>query len=151
MFFDHPAAAFASIAAAVRPGGRLAFLCWQDDSRNELLALPARAFEAYTQPGPAVGELFTDPARVADLLTGTGWADVQVSSITEPAWVGSDVSDVMRYVRGMPTIRAIAQQLASPAVTELALATVADQYTARQRPDGIWVRAAAWLVTGRRT
>jgi hypothetical protein len=36
-------------------------------------------------------------------------------------------------------------------VTERVLAEVADQYAARQRPDGVWVRAAAWLVTARRT
>src|SRR2546430_14313089 len=32
MFFGDPLAAFNNVAAGVRPGGRLAFLCWQDDS-----------------------------------------------------------------------------------------------------------------------
>ncbi|MQA13973.1 MAG: hypothetical protein GEV09_07300 [Pseudonocardiaceae bacterium] len=35
IFFDDPTAAFANIARALRPGGRLAFLCWQDVARNE--------------------------------------------------------------------------------------------------------------------
>ena len=30
------------------------------------------------------------------------------------------------------------------------LETIEEQYQARQRPDGIWVPAAAWLVTARR-
>jgi hypothetical protein len=36
-----------------------------------------------------------------------------------------------------------------PAVTRRALATIAAEYAARQSDDGIWVRAAAWLVTAR--
>jgi hypothetical protein len=27
---------------------------------------------------------------------------------------------------------------------------IAEQYAARERPDGVWVRAAAWLVTAHR-
>jgi hypothetical protein len=36
------------------------------------------------------------------------------------------------------------------ALTERVLAAISEQYAARQRPDGVWVRAAAWLVTARR-
>jgi ubiquinone/menaquinone biosynthesis C-methylase UbiE len=151
MFFDDPAAAFTSIAAAIRPGGRLAVMCWQDDTRNDLLALAARTFALHGPPGqPAVGGLFTDPRQVTELLSHNGWTDIKVSPVTEPAWIGSDVPDVMRYVRGMPMIRGLARQLASPEETERAFAAIAQQYAARKRPDGIWVRAAAWLVTGRR-
>jgi len=45
-----------------------------------------------------------------------------------------------RFVRGDAQAR----------LTEQVLAAIAGQYRARQRPDGIWVRAAAWLVTARR-
>lgn len=151
MFFEDPVAAFACIASAMRQGGRLAFLCWQPDMRNELFAIPLHAFGAYMQlPGPAVGDLFVDPRQVMDLLSSTGWGNIQVDAVSEPAWMGSDVADVMRYVRGMPMIRSLAADLGDNALTERVLATVAEQYAARQRPDGVWVRAAAWLVTARR-
>jgi hypothetical protein len=55
----------------------------------------------------------------------------------------------MSYVRGMPMIRSLAASLEDPALADYLLATVADEYAARQRPDGVWVRAAAWLVTAR--
>jgi SAM-dependent methyltransferase len=148
MFFEDPAAAFANIAAALRRGGRLAFLCWQDDMLNELFAIPLRAFGAVTRlPGPAGGDLFGDPRRVAGLLSGSGWADIHVEAVSGPAWMGSDVADVMSYVRGMPMIRGLIADLGDEALTERVLGTVAEQYAARQRPDGVWVRAAAWLVT----
>ena len=151
MFFDDPAAAFASMAAALRRRGRLAFLCWQHDLHNELFAIPLRAFGAHTRlPGPAAGELFTDPRRVTELLSGTGWEEIQLDAVSEPAWMGSDVADVMSYVRGMPMIRNLAAELGDEALTERVLAVIAEQYAARQRPGGVCVRGAAWLVTARR-
>ena len=56
----------------------------------------------------------------------------------------------MSYVRGMPMIRNLAVGLGNKVLTERVLAVIAEEYAARQRPDGVWVRAAAWLVTGRR-
>ncbi len=150
MFFDDPAAAFANIVAALRRRGRLAFLCWQDDMRNEVFAIPLRAFLACTRlPRPA-GNLFVDPRQVAGLLSGAGCADIQIDAVSEPAWMGSDVADVMSYVRGMRMTRSLAADLGDEALTGRVLATIAEQYAARQRPDGVWVRAAAWLVTARR-
>ena len=151
MFFEDPAAAFANIAAALRPRGRLAFMCWQDDMLNELFAIPLRAFGAVMElPGPAGGELFGNPQRVTQLLSAAGWENIHIEAVSGPAWMGSDVTDVMSYVRGMPMIRNLATDLGDQALTERVLATVTEQYAARQHLDGVWVHAAAWLVTARR-
>jgi SAM-dependent methyltransferase len=151
MFFDDAAAAFASIAGVVRLGGRLAFLCWQDDTENEVFAIPLRSFAAYTQlPGPNADDLFVDPGRITELLSGTGWQDVQVTPVTERAWIGSDIDDVMSYIRGMPMIQDLVASLNDRMVTERVMAAIAEEYDARQNADGVWVRAAAWLVTARR-
>jgi len=148
MFFDDPGAAFASMAGVLHRRGRLAFLCWQSDMHNELFAIPLRAFGAHMRlQGPPVGELFTDPRRVTQLLSDTGWQDIQIGAVSEPAWMGSDVADVMSYVRNMPMIRNLAAGFGNDALTEQVLASIAEQYAERQRPDGVWVRAAAWLVT----
>jgi SAM-dependent methyltransferase len=150
MFFDDPGAAFADLATAARPNGRLAFLCWQDDTQNEVFGIPSRAFGAHTRlPGPSASELFIDPRQIAEVLSGAGWGDVRVGSINEPAWIGSDVKDVMGYICGMPVIRTLATNL-DPLLTAQVLAAIEEQYDARRRPDGIWVHAAAWLVTARR-
>ena len=151
MFFDAPGVAFARIATSVRPGGRLTFLCWQGDSGNEVFAIPLRAFGAYAQmPDLVMDDLFADPQRIANLLSGSGWQNVRVTAVTEQAWIGSDVDDVMSYVRGMPRMRDLAASLHNPAAAERALAAIAEEYAARQCVDGVWVRAAAWLVSARR-
>jgi ubiquinone/menaquinone biosynthesis C-methylase UbiE len=150
MFFGDPRAAFASLGATVGPHGRLVFLCWQDETRNELFNIPSRAFAAHVRlPGPSAGDLFADPGQITELLHGTGWEDVQIASVNEPARLGSDVGDVMSYVCGMPTTRALAARLDDSLLTKV-LAIIEEQYEARQHPDGIWVTAAAWLVTARR-
>jgi SAM-dependent methyltransferase len=151
MFFGDPAAAFTNIAAAVRPGGRLAFLCWQDDTRNEVFAIPLRALKSSGAPVlQADDDPFADPQWVTGLLAGTGWTDIRVDAVSEPARMGSDAADVVNYTRHMPRIRALTAELADPAGTEAAFATMTREYAARERPDGVWVHASAWLVSARR-
>src|SRR5207245_420606 len=43
MFFDDPVTAFGNVARALSPGGRLAFVCWQDLGHNEWLLVPGMA------------------------------------------------------------------------------------------------------------
>jgi SAM-dependent methyltransferase len=152
LFFDDPSAAFANIAGAVRPGGRLAFLSWQDEEHNEVFGIPLNGFAAVTRlpDQPGQGLLFEDPRQIADVLRGAGWQDVRAEAVNEPALMGTDVDDVMAYMRGMRMVRELADQVADDAVTERALAAMAEQYAARQRSDGVWVSAGVWLVTARR-
>jgi len=144
MFFADPAAAFANLAGALRPGGRLAFLCWQDNSVNEMFGLPLRAFQGHL-PGSLEDDCpFTDPAWITGMLTGAGFADVRVDPVREPARLGSDVADVLGYVRTMRPVRLLLDQIGDQAAV---LATMADGYAARQRPGGVWIDTATWLVT----
>ena len=150
MFFDDPAAAFANIATALRPRGRLAFLCWQDDMQNEFTSIPLRAFGAHTQlPTPAGGDQFYDPQQIRELLSGAGWEKIQIEPVNEPAWMGDDVADVMNYVRDIPVIRSLVAYLGD-SLAEQVLDTIEKQYVDCESEDGVVVRAAAWLVRARR-
>jgi hypothetical protein len=51
----------------------------------------------------------------------------------------------------MPSIGSLSANLEDQAQAELVLDNIAEQYAKYERSDGIWVRAAAWLVTARRT
>lgn len=149
MFFDDPAAAFANLRAALRPGGRLAFLCWRDDSHNEVFGLPLRAFQAHgVSVDPGELDLFADPHRVADLLIGAGFAGVRVTAVHGPGRLGADVADVLDYVCGTSRVCDLLAGL-DEALARRVLATMAEWYTSRARPDGVWVETASWLVTAR--
>jgi hypothetical protein len=103
--------------------------------------------------GIAPGQRVLDvgyPPQITKLLSGVGWTDIEITPVTGPAWMGSDVDDVMGYVRRMQAVRNLIASLADEKAAEQVLAALAGQYAARQRPDGIWVDAAAWLITARR-
>lgn len=150
MFFDDPGLAFGNLLAALRPGGRLAFLCWQDDLTNEVFSIPLQAFRPHTPLAGLAGiDRFADPDWVAELLGGVGFTEVGVAPIREPAWIGSDVVDVLDFVRGSTRVRELTARLADEALASQVFAEIAAEFSARQRPDGVWVEAAAWLVTAR--
>ena len=43
MFFSDPTAAFVNIRRALKPGGRLAFVCWRTPAENPIMSLPMAA------------------------------------------------------------------------------------------------------------
>jgi len=150
MFFEDPTEAFVSIASVLRPHGRLAFLCWQDEKENEFESIPLRALDAYTtRPSQPSCDQFYDPKKITKLLSGAGMEGIQIENITGRAWLGRDVPDVMNYVGGTPAIRNLRPDLDEVTFQQV-LTTIADQYSARQDPGGVWIHAAAWLVTARR-
>jgi SAM-dependent methyltransferase len=150
MFFDDPAAAFTNLFGALRPGGRLAFLCWQSAERNELFGLPQQALTANGVPvTPADWGVFADPAGIVDLITAAGGTDVHIEPVEAPARLGSTVADVLDYLLGMQTYRNVLAEL-DPALTAELMQTMTALFAARLRPDGVWVRTAAWLVQSRK-
>ena len=139
MFFDDPATAFANFHRCLRPGGRLAFLCWQSLSRNEVISIPLRAFGSQVDD---TTNPFSDPGWVTDLLGGAGFTGVSVTPVEETVWMGSDVADVLSYQASSPFVRGF------EGPTEPGFEAMTAEYAARERHDGVWVGAAAWLVTG---
>ncbi len=81
MFFGDPTAAFANLRRSMRPGGRLAFICWRPISENPWMQVPLHAvfgagMPRLPKPGPEdPGPFaFADPDRVTRVLTGAGWS-----------------------------------------------------------------------------
>src|SRR6266540_7133582 len=150
MFFADTQAAFGNIVSGLRRGGRMAFLCWQDDACNEQFAIPQRAIAAHTQaPGLAADDLFADRRRVTEMLITAGCSEVQVEDVRDRMWLGSDADDVVGYVGSMPRLRTQLEELDNGPAEEV-LHSMAAEFAARQGADGVWAACAAWLVTARR-
>jgi len=103
MFFGEPAAAFANIARALRPGGRLTVLVWQGLDRNEWIGDLRTALAAGRDlPVPPAGRpgpfAFADPSRLTGLLAGAGLADARVQGVECPVWLGADPADAHRFL-----------------------------------------------------
>jgi hypothetical protein len=90
-----------------------------------------------------------DPRRIRALLTGAGFGGIGIEALDEPRWIGADVNDVIGYYTGMPLARSMlaAADEQTTAVTMQALREALRPY---QRPGGVLLGSAAWLVTARR-
>lgn len=83
MFFDDPVAAFANVRRALRPGGRLVFVCWRELGANPWFYVPLEAIRPCVPPQPkldpeAPGPLaFADTNRVRVILEHAGFEDIR--------------------------------------------------------------------------
>jgi ubiquinone/menaquinone biosynthesis C-methylase UbiE len=148
MFFGDPVAAFANIARALRPGGRLAVLVWQPLAANEWMTSLMRTVNGSvphagaTRTGPFS---FGDPARVRAVLADAGFTGITVTGLAESIWFGPDAGRAYRFFAGLGPVRA-ALAGADPGVAERLRELVAS----RAGPDGVRFGSAMWLVTATR-
>lgn len=138
MFFADPAAAFANVRRALRPGGVLAFACWQDVTANEWMLVPGAAVMSVTGTLPAVpgpGEpgpfSLADPERVRSLLSSVGFTAVEVEPHTDVVVI--EEADLDRAVEASCRIGAVREALrdADDETRERARACVRDAFCSR--------------------
>jgi SAM-dependent methyltransferase len=157
MFFDDPVAAFTNVAGALRPDGRLAFVCWQDLGRNEWLLAPGMAAAQYV-PLPDMGEpggpgMFSlaEPARVHALLDAAGFGDVDLAVFEAPILLagGGTVDETIEFLAATGIAHAMFDQ-AEPDAAARAMDAVREVLAAHHDDEGVRLGASAWVVTARR-
>jgi SAM-dependent methyltransferase len=157
MFFDDPGVAFANLRRSLRDGGRLGFVCWQDLFANEWMLVPGAAAFAVTGgppplPGPGRPGPFSlcDPALVADLLGSAGFADVDVSPMTDTVDLPADqLDDAVDASCGVGAAREALEATPDPALRDAIRRAVHDALAERVTDGRIRLAAAAHLVTAR--
>ena len=154
MFFADPRAAFTRLGEALRPGGRLAVLVWQELGRNEWVRILFETLAAGRDlPGIPAGVPgpfgLADPDRVRRVLAAAGFADVDLADVREPVRLGADQDDAYAFVSGLGPVRALLGGLDEQA-RAAALNLLRNRLADRTGSDGVLLEAAAWLVTARR-
>jgi SAM-dependent methyltransferase len=152
MFFEDPVVAFANLRAATKPGGRLAFVCWQSLLDNEWLLVPAAAMTAHIQlpdlPDPQAPGMFalSEPDRVRQVLGQAGWDDVAVTSRHSPILVGGGtVDDAVVFLTSRSLSRRILESTDADAQAR-AIRSVRDAFERHSDGSGVRLDAAVWLV-----
>jgi SAM-dependent methyltransferase len=157
MFFADPAGAFANLRRALRRGGRLAFVCWQNMADNPWMVVPMSAALPLLppQPPPVPGApgpfAFADPDHVRAVLARAGFADVALESVRQPLAVGGgqDLDATVDFVLRMgPTARAL-RAAADPALPPRVAAAVREALQPYETADGVRMDSASWIVTAR--
>lgn len=155
MFFDGPLAAFTNLRRALRPGGRLVFLCWQAMSENAHIMVPIQAVAAHLplpdappSDGPGPFSL-ADPEHIRRLLSGAGFSQIHTEAVTEPVRMGHDVDDALQFLHESPLGRILLGKADAAAMSK-AVDALRAALTPHQTPDGVLLDSTAWLVTARR-
>jgi hypothetical protein len=155
MFFDHPVAAFTHLASLSAPGAGLMFSCFRERTENpvftevtRLLPEPPEPF-APDAPGPFA---FADRSRVQALLEQAGWAAVEFEQLDFAMIVGTGedpIEDAVAYFSAIGPAARAARDLAGPP-RERFFDRVRELARRNRHDDIVALRAAAWIVTGRR-
>src|SRR5262249_28732203 len=154
MFFGEPIVAFRNIARAIRPGGRLVMMVWQECERNEWFVSIREALVA-GESTPTVFPRTPDPFSLADpvvvqrTLGAAGFSEIDFTDVHEPVYYGKDVDAALKWVRGFSYTQTALRQL-GPAAAEFAVERLRKMIAQHQNGFGAWFDSRAWIVTAKR-
>ncbi|NOX49046.1 MAG: methyltransferase domain-containing protein [Gammaproteobacteria bacterium] len=158
MFFADPVAAFVNLRQGLTDEGRLLFVCWQAAIKNDWIMVAGRAVQPFLSvsdasdaidpnaPGPFA---FADSDRIHSILNQSGYADIDITSVTPNLTMGQDLDEAMRLQAQIgPVARVIAELQEDKKGEAIAAARMA--LGEHQSSTGINLGAAAWIVSARK-
>ncbi|MFD7663844.1 class I SAM-dependent methyltransferase [Streptomyces sp. NPDC059788] len=155
MFFADPVAAFGNIGRALRPGGRLAFVCPAEAALNGW----ATAMASLRDLLPAAGHGWTGlpgmfslaaPDRIREVLAAAGFAAVTVNRAQVCGAWGDGAEDAAEFLLNTGPGRHLLER-ADATVRGRARRTLTDRLRAHEAADGtVRLRSTSWLVTADR-
>jgi SAM-dependent methyltransferase len=155
MLFDDPMAAFTNLHSCLRPGGRMAFVCWQAPTACEWIsvalsvAVPAVGrYPDLGEPGAPGPFAFADGERLRGLVAAGGFGDVTVEAVTRPQRLGADPYEAVAAVMALPETRDLLAGSPDGAYAEVA-AALTEAFTPYAGPEGVVMDSTAWLVSAR--
>ena len=152
MFFSDPVAAFANLRRSLRPGGRLAFVCWRPFAENDWMRIPMMAALPLlsppapadpTAPGPFA---FADPERVMGILQGAGFTDLSIAPF-DTRIGGSGLEQTVALTLKVGPLGSALRE--SPDLAQAVAAAVKAALEPYETPEGVLMPAAVWLVSAR--
>ncbi|MFF3492294.1 class I SAM-dependent methyltransferase [Streptomyces sp. NPDC002795] len=155
MFYADPEAAFANVGRALRPGGRLAFVCPADAALNDWVAAIAALRDVlpvgdFGRPGlPGMFSL-ASPDRVREVLTTAGFTGITANQTQAYGTWGSGAEDAAEFLLGTGPGRHLMERAGASAAAR-ARSTLTDHLHGFESADGtVRLRSTSWLVTADR-
>ena len=152
MFFADPVAAFKNLRRAMKPSGRLVFICWRTPAENPWGSVPMRAAAPHLPPAEKPGPedpgqyAFGDPARVERILKAAGFGTPSFAKVDRPNVMGEDVAGTVENLGKFgPLARMFAE--ATPEQVDKARAAIAQALAPYVTAKGVTLDAACWLVS----
>lgn len=154
MFFDDRAQAFANVASAVKPGGRISFACWQEMPKSEWIMAPLIAMLEHVPmpeipaggPGPFA---LAEPDLVTSLLTEAGFESVTLDDSTLALLVGRSLDDVIVFYERSDLAKALLAD-ADAATLEKVWESVRRAIEPYATGEGVVMQGGGWIVSATR-
>ena len=156
MFFANPTAAFENLRKALKPRGRVCFVCWREARENEWVRLPVEAASLHApqlptprpeDPGPFS---FAAPARVRRILAGAGFGEIALRPFDTPVELGQDLEGAVSHLQELGPLSRILRE-ASPPQRSNAVAAVRAALAPFAKREPFTLNAAVWVVQCVRT
>jgi len=154
MFFDDPVGAFKNIYSSLKPGGRLAFICWAPRDQNAWVGLPLQVVAKHLSLPPPPGSdepgpfSLSEASRVRDILGAAGFANISVESFQTPFVLGGDVDEASSFLMQLaPSGSAINNAEADEETRARIALDMAKLLESHESDSGVSMKAAALLVT----
>jgi len=160
MFFDDPVAAFTNLRHSLCAGGRLAFVCWQPVKSIEWISLPLDIVTRHVelppsppqQPEAPGGFSFGDANRVVNILTKSGFVDINIEPFNTKIKIGETLDEAQTFLTHIGPAGTV---LDNPEIkSETRVRFIEDLHNtlkSYQTDKGVELGAATWLVTARNT
>lgn len=156
MFFDDPALAFTNLRKSLKPGGRMAFACWQAMHRNPWMTVPMMAalkhvsIEAPPNPEAPGPFAFADAARVEGILGQAGFSAIAIAGVDVTLTVGGGggADEAADFLVDLgPLSRLLVDS--PPELRHTVTREVRDAIAGHAGPDGVKMAGAIWIVTAK--
>ena len=160
MFFADPDAAFSHLRDALSPAGRLVAATWRAARDNDAAWIPFEVVRGLLPPLPptdpeAPGPFsFGDRERVTRILSGAGFADIEIRPFDFPMLFGigegrdAQLDDAVEMAFHLGPMRRLLDGQ-DDAVRTQACDRLRERFADKLTPDGVVLNGAAWLITAR--
>ena len=154
MFFADPVRSFSNIRKALRPSGRLAFVCWRPFEESAAVYEPYAAArdllppEEPVAPGAPGPFGLADGARTRSILTQAGYGDIRIERLNRPSLMGATVEEAVQQAMNLGPLAFATRNFDEPAKDAIRhrIRPVLQRY---KTSEGIAPPAAFWLVGAR--
>lgn len=153
MFFADPIAAFRNIRLALKPKGKLVFLCWQSPPDNPWISVPGAAVAPFQPddlpvpepraPGPFA---FADKNYCRQMLIDAGFSNVKIQPVKENLYLGDTLDEAMVFQSRVGPLSALLETV-DEATAKQASDAVKQALAPFLSDTGLMMPAATWLVT----
>ena len=136
----------------MRPGGRMAYVCWADRKANPWIRIPAGAAKAFLDlpappPDDAPGQFsMENEHRVQQILHDAGWSDIGLERFTVDGSIGSNAADAASFITTMgPMSEPFA--LADSDTQNKTLQVIEKALTPYSNDSGVTLGFSTWIVS----